>query len=1140
MGDGLQKEGAEQNRSEAPPPGGKNVDRTDLAAAFAVVLGRPPDDVENQLSYWKTRSLPELLRVLSNSEEFANINNILISEGVLASRETLSSAELRLADIWLARHKPGRVPSLRIGWSDLLLTAVTSVELVALGGPVLSSEALMVLKGIVEARRGAQDRFEEVVRFDAEAFVAVPGHGQYCDSDGELDFSAVIGRHADSPVMLPLFTEGLSAQRKPGPLTLGDWLGETQSAALAGSLTHWLWDEATYRRNRSVASRCLDAELPDELAFLDFLAVGDRAGVAPHPLFCHHAYRTLNRGDGFGEGANFRHFVMEGEPGDVRTSALFDPEFYLSRQPHVRAEIAAGLFRSPLEHFVRVGLSAGYDFSPDFDRHFYFASNPDVGQAVAEGGIPSLEWHYLFVGARENRAPNPYFNAWYYVSRYPFVADEMARLGIATSLEHFILIGQARGWVANPPLVERAVAPDDGRALFEKRGRRAYVEILDGGIAIPAATTPRLSVVVPVSNQADLTAGFLKSAAFAIEVLGSRRNIETEILVVDSDSQDHTTMLMAALPSVAVVRPSVPFSFPAAVNAGVAKARGDLVLVVNNDIEFQPDAFDRAVAILDDDESVGLVGAKIILPNETVQEVGASVDRLGNTHGMGRGADAFLATNNRRLIVDYASGCFIAFRRADFDALSGFDESFSPGYYEDVDFALRMKRDLDKATVVDTGLAVVHYENASFAKGRPATANMSGALRNRLLLKTRHAALFRGMRVAADADRAVRSRRALFGGSRVLVVQDMIASATMGPSVARQAAILDAFTQLGVGFDILAMRAGKRIDNYKDPRATVFRNWVPGQSLQEILQRQGAGYDYVWVCGVENLARHASVLAQARRDSGLKVICDADVLGCQEKAERSQRVTGVADDAGVLAALAEKLVHPLDVDQWVTVDDRDRELIESLGLGPVVEIGCGLSPHQEAGVAPPLSARRRILFTVAASSQEGVVLDGLGWLLSEVWPRLSGMAETKLTIVGELEAGFADGLRRRFADRIDGIDTVDQTPMAQLYDETRVAVLTDRLAATGFLAVAEAARAGVPTVMTDLVADRLGLGGDPTVAWARRDDGGRQYAEWLSRLYTQDKAWRAQLKKQHLAIASKFETHPIVDQVKASLDSISS
>nr|WP_246347696.1 glycosyltransferase [Brevundimonas variabilis] len=711
----------------------------------------------------------------------------------------------------------------------------------------------------------------------------------------------------------------------------------------------------------------------------------------------------------------------------------------------------------------------------------------------------------------------------------------MARLGIASSLEHFLLVGQARGWSVNPPLAERTVAPDDGRALFEKRGRRAYGEIIDGEITIPPAVAPRLSVIVPVFNQADLTAGFLKSAAFAIEILRSRRGIETEIIVIDNGSRDHTVTLLAALPSVRVEQLSAPFSFPAAVNSGAALARGDVFLVVNNDIEVQPDAFDRVFGVLDGDASVGVLGAKIILPNDTLQEVGASIDRLGNTEGFGRGMDVFRLRSNRRIEVDYASGCFIAFRRSDFEALSGFEGSFAPGYYEDVDFALRMKRDLGKVTVVDAGLAVMHYENASFAKGRPASANMTGALRNRRHLKSAHAARFRAMQPPSPPERAARSRDALFGPFRVLMITDSIPAARLGSGPGRQEAILDRLAEMDIAFDILALKPDVGIDHYKDPRAEVFRAWMPGQSFDETLHRHAAGYSHLWICGASTLSAHAVTVAWARISFGLKVICDVGALSSLEAIERLRLDKGVEPGHRLLSTLDDELTHATDVDHWVAVDHQDRALIEQIGLGPVVEIGH--SPRVLGTAIPDRSFtdRNRILFVGGVHDFSSPSHDALEWVLRDIWPRLGDLDGVRLTLAGQWNDGLSDDFRQRFGDRIEMLGALDDVQLVEVLGQTRVVLAPDRFSRHYPAGVVEAVRAGVPTVMTDHVAVRLGLATNPAIAVGQRDDGGQSFAEWVARLYSDKKAWRAQLKEQQSSLELSPDEGGLIDQVKAAL-----
>jgi hypothetical protein len=103
------------------------------------------------------------------------------------------------------------------------------------------------------------------------------------------------------------------------------------------------------------------------------------------------------------------------------------------------------------------------------------------------------------------------------------------------------------------------------------------------------------------------------------------------------------------------------------------------------------------------------------------------------------------------------------------------------------------------------------------------------------------------------------------------------------------------------------------------------------------------------------------------------------------------------------------------------------------------------------------------------------------------------------------------------------------------YTDCFVAVVPDRFAADRFGKVPMMASAGVPTVMTDIAADRLGVAADPTIAHARRDDGGQSFAEWVTRLYTQERAWRSQIKKQRAAVAAMVGREGIVQQVKAAL-----
>ena len=65
---------------------------------------------------------------------------------------------------------------------------------------------------------------------------------------------------------------------------------------------------------------------------------------------------------------------------------------------------------------------------------------------------------------------------------------------------------------------------------------------------------------------------------------------------------------------------------------------------------------------------------------------------------------------------DYCSGCSILFLKSDWDKLNGFDEKFSPAYYEDTDFNFRMRYILNKKVVCNPKSRIYHYRNMTYSE----------------------------------------------------------------------------------------------------------------------------------------------------------------------------------------------------------------------------------------------------------------------------------------------------------------------------------------------------------------------------------------------------------------------------------------
>lgn len=91
------------------------------------------------------------------------------------------------------------------------------------------------------------------------------------------------------------------------------------------------------------------------------------------------------------------HYIRHGERQGYKPNAIFDPQWYLKKNPDVRAGRMGAL-----RHFMRFGAIENRDPGPDFDTAFYLAENADVKQA----GIPPAR-HYLQYGKSEGRRPTP-------------------------------------------------------------------------------------------------------------------------------------------------------------------------------------------------------------------------------------------------------------------------------------------------------------------------------------------------------------------------------------------------------------------------------------------------------------------------------------------------------------------------------------------------------------------------------------------------------------------------------------------------------------------------------------------------------------------------------------------------------------
>jgi len=192
---------------------------------------------------------------------------------------------------------------------------------------------------------------------------------------------------------------------------------------------------------------------------------------------------------------------------------------------------------------------------------------------------------------------------------------------------------------------------------------------------------PRVSVVIPTWDGAELLRKALASLAGQ-----SFRDFET--IVVDNGSRDATAgMLEHEFPQVVVVRFPENRGFAPAVNAGVRAARGDIVALMNNDVEAESGWLAALVAALEEHPDAGFVASKMVSARDP-SRIDSAWDAMGLApYNVGHGETDGPRFNAGRYVLSACAGA-AAYRRAFFERVGEFDEDFF-AWFEDVEIGIR-------------------------------------------------------------------------------------------------------------------------------------------------------------------------------------------------------------------------------------------------------------------------------------------------------------------------------------------------------------------------------------------------------------------------------------------------------------------
>jgi GT2 family glycosyltransferase len=204
---------------------------------------------------------------------------------------------------------------------------------------------------------------------------------------------------------------------------------------------------------------------------------------------------------------------------------------------------------------------------------------------------------------------------------------------------------------------------------------------------------PMVSVIIPTRDKADLLFQCVEG------VLHRTEYSNLELLIVDNGSvRKETLQLLISLPEkdarVRILRRPGPFNYAALNNSAAAEARGEVLLLLNNDTRVIGSGWLREMVSQAIRPDVGLVGAKLIYPNEEVQHAGVVLGPPGRATHFRRSANRNDAGYFGQLAMvrtlSAVTGACAAIRRAVFFEVGGLDEVNLPVGFNDIDLCLRL------------------------------------------------------------------------------------------------------------------------------------------------------------------------------------------------------------------------------------------------------------------------------------------------------------------------------------------------------------------------------------------------------------------------------------------------------------------
>ena len=626
---------------------------------------------------------------------------------------------------------------------------------------------------------------------------------------------------------------------------------------------------------------------------------------------------------------------------------------------------------------------------------------------------------------------------------------------------------------------------------------------------------PLVSLLIPVYGQHATTFACLKSIAEH----PLRRAFE--VIVMDDCSPESAAQALAQVSGIRIIRNAANLGFVGNVNAAARHARGQWLIILNNDTVVREGALDALLDTFEAHKNVGLVGAKLLNADGSVQEAGGIVWRDGSAWNWGRGQQRDDPRFNFVRDADYCSGAALAISRELFAEMGGFDTHYAPAYYEDTDLAFRI-RERGLRVLYQPAAEIFHIEGVSHGRNERSGIKAYQVANGKKFFERWQQTL------ATHRENAVQPELEAHRASRsnILIVEACMITPDQDSGSVRMLNLLRILRDEGHHVTFVA-------DNLDgDPKYAAMLTSIGIEvlhgkfagSVRKVLRERGQSLDTIIFCRHYIAIQYVS-LVRSLAPTATIIFDTVDLHFVRE--EREAQLMGNAAmvrSAALTRAIEISIIEKSDV--TIVVSDFEKKLLAR--LVPTARVDVVSNITMPAADITPADERSGILFIGGFRHAPNV--DAIKWYAEEVLPLVKQLLPGIVTtVVGsnmpdEIAALRQDGLRI--------LGFVEDT--VPLLRAARVSIAPLRYGAGIKGKINEAMNHGIPVVATQCAVEGMQLvdGRDVLVADAASD-----FAQAIARLHNDTELWRSLSAAGRANVLAHFSPDAALPAIRALLSS---